>query len=135
MHMQTMTFNEAMLARATWPDKYLFVSTVARQPNYFQADFEWVTVAPIWETMVAPYKKGEMGEGEYCELYTEMLSERAHTILHEWYEIEKRCEELNRIPVILCFDKLFCHRFQLMGFLKGLASGYGLGIDFIACGE
>jgi len=77
----------------------------------------WETVAPDWNTMIGPYKRGEIGEAEYERRYRAMLDSRTDRITAQWRDILRRHGGEDIVLLCWCRKGAFCHRRILAAWL------------------
>ena len=81
-------------------------------------DEYWPTVAPGWNDLLGPYKRGEIDDAEYTKRYLGILERNRKKVLEEFRNLVEKYP--NRSVVLLCWcgKGKFCHRRLLAEWLE-----------------
>lgn len=98
--------------------RHYLVQVSNSAPGGFEADAKLVEVVPNWDTIVKPYKSGEISEMTYLSRYKRQLDDNTFSVLLALDGLTKQAA--GKDIVLLCYEKSggFCHRHILGEWLK-----------------
>ena len=90
--------------------RHFLVRISNSSPKAFTVDAVLQDAVPDWDTIVKPYKEGNLDNASYHKLYRQQLESKAFSILLSLTDIAKASG--GKDIVLLCYEKPgeFCHR-------------------------
>lgn len=87
-------------------------------PKGCSAQVNWMAVAPEWDDLLGPYKRGEIDDAEYTRRYRRMLDANKGRILAQFDELRRRLAGRDAALMCWCGRGAFCHRRLLAAWLE-----------------